>query len=228
VVDEHWINGYPTPIANPMTPHPLYRAQRKLWGINALGSVIVEIETENGATGVGVSIGGPPACFIVEQHLSRFIEGQDPTNVELMWDQMFRSTLNYGRKGLPLQAISAVDLALWDLLGKLRNEPVYALLGGKTKEYLPVYSTTGRPDLAKDYGFVGAKIPCAYGPSEGDEGFRKNVEIFKKTREAVGPDFPLMLDCYMALTVPYAIKVCDVIVITLYYNYTVRQSSSGI
>ncbi len=41
-----------------------------------------------------------------------------------MWDQMFRATLNYGRKGLPLQAISAVDLALWDLLGKLRNEPV--------------------------------------------------------------------------------------------------------
>ena len=51
---------------------------------------------------VGVSIGGEPACYIIEHHLSRFIEGQDPTNVEIMWDQMFRSTINYGRKGLPM------------------------------------------------------------------------------------------------------------------------------
>ena len=65
--------------------------------------------------------------------------------VELMWDQMWRSTINYGRKGLPLQCISAVDLAIWDLLGILRNEPVYALLGGKTKQRLPVYNTTARP-----------------------------------------------------------------------------------
>lgn len=66
---------------------------------------------------VGVTIGGEPAAYIIENHLSRFVEGQDPRDVELMWDQMFRSTLNYGRKGLPIQAISAVDLALWDLLG---------------------------------------------------------------------------------------------------------------
>ena len=64
--------------------------------------------------------------------------------------------MNYGRKGLPLQAISAVDIALWDLLGKLRNEPVYALLGGKTKSRLPVYSTTARPDLAKELGALWA------------------------------------------------------------------------
>ena len=57
-------------------------------------------------------------CFIVEKHLSRFVEGQDPRDIELMWDQMFRATINYGRKGLTLQAISAVDLALWDLLGE--------------------------------------------------------------------------------------------------------------
>ncbi|KAK3767089.1 hypothetical protein RRG08_017963 [Elysia crispata] len=122
-------------------------------------------------------------------------------------DQMFRATLNYGRKGLPIQAISAVDLALWDLLGKLRKEPVYALLGGKAKDRLPVYCTTGRPDIAKSLGFVGAKIPCPYGPSDGDEGLRKNVEFYKSWREKVGPDFPLSLDCYMALTVPYATKL---------------------
>lgn len=207
VDDEHWINGYPTPIANPMTFYPQYRPLRKLWGVNALGSLVVEIEADNGETGVGVSFGGPPACYIIENHLSRFVEGQDPRNVELIWDQMFRSTLIYGRKGLPIQAMSAVDLALWDLLGKLRKEPVYALLGGKTKEYLPVYCTTARADIAKKHGFVGAKISCPHGPSEGGEGFTKNVDIFRKTRETVGPDFPLMLDCYMALSVPYAIEL---------------------
>ena len=121
--------------------------------------------------------------------------------------QMWRSTINYGRKGLPIQALSAVDLAIWDLLGLLRNEPVYALLGGKTKQRLPVYNTTARPDLSKEMGFVGAKVPCPYGPSAGDEGFRKNVEFFAGWREKVGPDFPLALDCYMSLTVPYAIKL---------------------
>ena len=85
-----------------------------------------------------------------------------------------------------MQCLSAVDLALWDLVGKLRNEPVYALLGGRTKATLPVYCTTARPDLAKQLGFVGAKIPCPYGPSAGDAGFAKNVAFFRKWREAVG------------------------------------------
>ena len=53
VVDQHWINGYPIPIANPMTPYLMYRSQRKLWGINALGGVVVEVESEDGTVGVG-------------------------------------------------------------------------------------------------------------------------------------------------------------------------------
>ena len=72
---------------------------------------------------VGVTTAGEPGCYLVEKHLSRFVEGADPRDVERIWDQMWRATTNYGRKGLPLQAISAVDLAIWDLLGKLRNEP---------------------------------------------------------------------------------------------------------
>jgi len=75
------------------------------------------------------NVGGEPACFIIEQHLNRFVEGQDVRNVELIWDQMYRSSLPYGRKGLPIHCISAIDLALWDLLGKYHNEPIYNLLG---------------------------------------------------------------------------------------------------
>ncbi len=201
----HWIVD--SPIANPMSVYEKYRASRTSWGINALGTVLVQVELQDGTVGIGASVGGEPACYIIEHHLSRFVEGQDPRAVELMWDQMWRATMPYGRKGLPVQAIGAVDLAIWDCLGKLRGEPVYALLGGKTKERLPVYATTVRPDLAKEMGFHAAKLPCRHGPAEGHEGLRKNVDAFRQAREAVGPEFPLKLDCYMALTVPYAIKL---------------------
>lgn len=201
----HWIVD--TPIANPMSVYEPYRASRTSWGINALGTVVVEVELDDGTVGIGASVGGEPACYIIEKHLSRFVEGQRVHDVELMWDMMWRATMPYGRKGLPIQAISAVDLAIWDALGKVREEPVYAMLGGKTKERLPVYATTARPDLAKEMGFVAAKLPCRHGPAEGKEGLKKNIEHFAWAREAVGPDFPLKLDCYMSLTVPYAIEL---------------------
>ena len=93
----HWITS--TPIANPMSGYASYKMSRKKWGIDAIGSLIVEVELTNGMVGVGISIGGEPGCFIIEKHLARFVEGQDPKNVELIWDQMWRSTINYGRKG---------------------------------------------------------------------------------------------------------------------------------
>ena len=84
---------------------------------------------------------------------------------------------------------------LWDLHGKLLQQPVYALLGGMTKKTIPVYATTVRPDLAAKLGFVGCKYPLAFGPDDGDEGFWRNVEIHKHWRERVGPEQPLMIDC---------------------------------
>ena len=66
-----------------------------------------------GTCGVGITIGGDPGCYIVENHLSRFVEGEDPRNVELMWDKMWRSTINYGRKGLPIQVFAGWYLLLW-------------------------------------------------------------------------------------------------------------------
>ncbi len=138
----HWIVD--SDIANPMSVYEQYRKSRTSWGIDAMGSVVVEVELSNGIVGVGISIGGDAACYIVEKHLSRFVEGQDPANVELIWDQCWRATINYGRKGIAIQALSALDLAIWDALGHLRGLPVYALLGGKTKEKMPVYATTSR------------------------------------------------------------------------------------
>ena len=201
----HWIID--TPIANPMSIYDDYKASRASWGINALGSVVVEVESENGMIGVGLSTGGEPACFIIERHLKRFLIGQSPFNVELIWDQMWRASLPYGRKGLALHAISAVDLALWDLLGKLRDEPVYAMLGGRSVDKLPVYATTIRPDLAREMGFQGAKMPLMHGPADGMEGLERNVAAVAEARAAVGGDYRLMLDCYMSLTLPYTIEL---------------------
>lgn len=79
---------------------------------------------------------------------------------------------------------------------------MYALLGGMTKKQIPVYATTVRPDLAAGLGFCACKYPLAYGPHDGDDGLRENIEIHRHWREAVGPELPLMIDCYMGLDVP--------------------------
>jgi L-rhamnonate dehydratase len=120
---------------------------------------------------------------------------------------MYRASMFYGRKGLPVAVISVIDLALWDLLGKIRHEPVYKLIGGACRPVLEFYCTGPEPAVAKANGFWGAKVPLPYCPEEGQEGLRKNIEFLRKHRESVGPDFPLMVDCYMALNVPYTIEL---------------------
>lgn len=172
-----------------------------------LGSFLVEIEASDGTVGFATGFGGPPGCWLVHQHFERFLLGADPRNTNLLFEQMYRGSMFYGRKGLPIAVISVIDLALWDLLGKLRNEPVYRLIGGATKERLDFYCTGPEPTAAKAMGFWGAKVPLPYCPEEGHAGLKKNVEFLRKHREAVGLDFPLMVDCYMSLNVPYTIEI---------------------
>jgi L-rhamnonate dehydratase len=200
----HWIDDH---IATPMAKYPAYRASRQSFGLNVLGTLVVEVEADNGLVGFAVSTGGEPAAWIVENHLARFVVGADPTRVELIWDQMYLSTLFYGRKGLVLNAISCVDLALWDLLGKLRQEPVYQLLGGPVRDELVFYATGARPDLAKELGFIGGKIAIQHGPAEGNEGLKQNLALLAEMRARTGGDFWLMLDCWMSLDLTYAIRL---------------------
>src|SRR4051812_360363 len=190
-----------------MARYPEYRQSRQSFGINVLGTLVVEIEAENGVTGFAVTTGGEPACYIVEKHLARFLEGRDPAQVEQIWDQMYFATQYYGRKGLVVNAISGVDLALWDLVGKLRQEPVHHLLGGAVRDELVFYATGARPDAAKALGFIGGKLPLHHGPAEGDEGFAKNIALLADMRARVGPDFWLMYDCWMGLDVDYAVRL---------------------
>ncbi|WP_280541084.1 L-rhamnonate dehydratase [Chromohalobacter sp. 11-W] len=200
----HWIDSQ---ISTPMSKYPEYRMTRSSFGLNVLGTLVVEVEASDGTVGFAVTTAGEIGAFIVEKHLARFIEGQQVTDLEKIWDQMFNATLFYGRKGVVLNTISGVDLALWDLLGKLRQEPVHAMLGGPVRDELTFYATGARPDLAKQMGFIGGKMPLRHGPAEGDEGLKKNLAQLADMRERVGDDFWLMFDCWMSLDLNYATKL---------------------
>lgn len=200
----HWIDDH---IATPMAKYPEYRQSRQSFGINVLGTLVVEVEASDGTVGFAVTTGGEPAAWIIENHLARFVEGARVTNLERIWDQMYLSTLYYGRKGIVLNAISGVDLALWDLLGKIREEPVYALLGGPVRDELVFYATGARPDVAKKLGFLGGKMPLQHGPAEGEAGLLANLEKLSEMRNRVGDDFWLMWDCWMSLDLDYATRL---------------------
>jgi L-rhamnonate dehydratase len=201
---EHWIDGQ---IATPMSRYPEYRAHRSSFGINLFGSLVVEVESDDGQVGIGVSTGGVPAAYLVEQHLARFVEEKRVDQIELMWDQMWRASLFYGRKGLALFALSAVDLALWDLLGRTREEPVCSLVGGAVRDELALYATGPRPDVAKELGFVGGKVPLVHGPAEGDAGLRRNLEQAEELGALADDGFFLAYDCWMALDLDYASRL---------------------
>lgn len=204
---KHWLVD--TLISNPMSGYEQYREKRSSWGIGVLGAIVVELETENGVVGVATGSGGVPAAWMIHHHFRRFIVGQDARNINMIWDQLYRSSLPYGRKGLPIMAISCVDLALWDLVGKVRGEPVHNLIGGKVRDEITFYCTTPEPAAIKALGFWGAKVPLPHSHFEGEEGLRKNYEFLRRHREAVGPDYPLMVDCYMSLTADYAIRLAE-------------------
>ncbi len=149
----------------------------------------MEIEASDGAVGFAVTTGGEPAAYIVEKHLARFIEGAASTDIEKIWDQMYQSTLYYGRKGLVINTLSGVDLALWDLLGEIRQEPVHQLLGGAVRDELQFYATGARPDLAQKMGFIGGESAPAPRPQRRRRRPAQNLEQLADMRERVSPDF---------------------------------------
>jgi L-rhamnonate dehydratase len=206
VDDGHWIDDH---IATSMARYPEYRKSRRSFGINVLGTLVVEVTADDGTVGFAITTAGEIGAFIVEKHLARFIEGRPITDIERAWDQMYFSTQFYGRRGIVVNAISAVDLAMWDLLAKWRAEPVHSLLGGPVRDELIFYATGSRPDIAKNLGFIGGKMPLQHGPAEGEEGLRKNLAKLEEMRNKVGDDFWLMFDCWMSLDLDYATRLAQ-------------------
>jgi L-rhamnonate dehydratase len=194
-------------VANPMSIYPKYKAQRSLFMADDLGPSVVQITTDKGVSGIGY--GGPGAGFVIEKHLTKLLLGEDPFNIEQLWDILWRSTLYYGRKGLVVHAISAIDNALWDLVGNALGMPVYKLLGGETKPRIPAYCTGNDLEQHVEFGFKKMKLAVPYGPADSREGMRKNVALVKRARDLVGPDGEIMLDCWMALTERYTIEFAE-------------------
>ncbi len=192
-------------VANPMSIYPQYKAQRSLFMASdpAIQAFTVEITTDKGIKGYGR--GGAGGAAIVEKHLTKLLINEDPFNIERIWDIMWRSTMYYGRAGAVVHGISGVDNALWDVVGKALQTPVYKLLGGETKPRIPTYCTGNDLEQHVKYGFKRLKLAIPHGPADGKEGMRKNVELVKQTRDILGPDGDIMLDCWMAWTERYTI-----------------------
>ena len=177
--------------------------------------LVVEIETDEGHIGIGnAGLSADVTKQIVDSKLQPLLVGENPLNTEYLYEKMYRSTVAFGRKGAVLAAVSAVDIALWDIKGHVMKQPVFMLLGGRTKEHIETYySRLYTRDLDrlqeeaayyKKEGFTGMKLRCGYPLTEGRGGMKKNIEMVRVVRETVGDDVEIMLEAYMGFNFAYA------------------------
>ena len=177
--------------------------------------LICEVETDEGTIGIGNAALAPQLIKkTIDTYLAPLVVGEDPFDFSYIWEKMYRRTHAWGRKGVGMVAISAVDIALWDILGKLTNKPVFKLLGGRTKEKIPVYASKlySQPiknlqqeaENYKKQGFTMFKMRFGWGPKDGSEGMKKNIDLVEAVREVIGYDTDLMLECYMGWNLDYS------------------------
>jgi len=179
------------------------------------GWLLVEVFTDDGVVGIGNAALAPQVTKqTIDLYLKPLLINQNPWDIEFLWQHMYRKTIAFGRKGIGMAAISAVDIALWDLLGKSAKQPVYRLLGGRTKARIPVYASrlysTELSELAaeatryKDGGYKAMKLRFGWGPTDGAAGMQHNVDLVRTVRETVGDQIDVMADAYMGWTFDYA------------------------
>ena len=179
------------------------------------GWLVVEIFTDEGLVGIGNAALVPQVSKqIVDLYLKPILMGADPWETELLWQHMYRKTMAFGRKGIAMAAISAVDIALWDILGKSARQPVYRLLGGRTKPTIPVYASrlysSPLDELAaeakryKNEGYKAMKLRFGWGPNDGAAGMLRNIDLVRTVREIVGNEIDVMADAYMGWDLDYA------------------------
>jgi L-alanine-DL-glutamate epimerase-like enolase superfamily enzyme len=174
----------------------------------------LRIETDEGVYGLAGPLERYEFAVVIGRQLRPLLMGEDPLAHERLWDKMYR-LLVHGRKGLEMQAISAVDVALWDLKGRWNGAAVHRLLGGPTRTRLPVYASNlgysiDPPQAAeiaraqRQEGLRAQKWFLRYGPARGEDGMRRNVETAQAVRAALGDDADFMLDAWMSWNLPYA------------------------
>jgi D-galactarolactone cycloisomerase len=191
--------------------------------VHRRSALLVEVETDAGLSGWGeaVCMGLEPpeiASAVVEHALAPLVVGADPWAVEVLWERMYGHTRDYGQKGAVLGAISAVDVALWDLMGRASGRSVSALLGGRFRSRVRPYATgfyrlsgPGEADRlvgeAGDHleaGFPGMKVKIGFGLDD-------DVGVLRAVRRAVGEGVFLMADANHAYAAADAIRVARVL-----------------
>jgi len=173
---------------------------------------VIKVHTDVGVTGIGEvdsvpsvvkAIVNAPRSHTHAMGLKSVLIGQDPTSVEELWDRMYDATSYYGRRGVVIHAMSGIDIALWDIRGKVAGKPVVELLGrqqrGRLKAYGTVYPLGATPDAVKRNIDRGLKIGLQAIKIVADPFWRDDLKVteglIKAAREHVGPDIQLMVDC---------------------------------
>ena len=118
----------------------------------------VQIIAEDGTWGLGKTISNQSILYLINQYFAPLLEGRDCMAMEFLNDLMWRSAQNFGAAGLSALAQSAIDIALWDLKGKLLKQPVYKLIGGPCRDKILLYATSDDFDWSKELGFKHFKI----------------------------------------------------------------------
>ena len=179
------------------SPNPMYDSS---FILKNMGNAVVRVVTENGVEGFGATFGEPVGEYI-EKTLKEEVVGKDPLAFEDIWNDMYTAVRSAGRKGVALLAMSAIDIAIWDIRGKILGQPVYKLLGG-TRNVIPAYASVGFLSLPEDEcveksveyvqgGFKTLKIKVGYDMGQNIVADVKRVE---KVRKAVGDSIDIIVD----------------------------------
>jgi L-rhamnonate dehydratase len=196
------------PIAKPLSLYEDFMKEKDFDILDLVaGACVVKITAEDGTYGLGYTGLYRESASFLEECLKPHLMGMDAFEIEYAWDIMYKSCCAYGRTGLLIHAVSAIDMALWDLYGKAVGQPVYQLLGGKVRDKIKAYATGPDFKLYKSLGYKAAKIPMPYGAMHGKEGMKKNIETIAGVQEIMGDDAEIMLDCWMSWDTDYTVRI---------------------
>lgn len=173
--------------------------------------VWVKVTAEDGTFGLGRCSFGAAVAELVASEYSELLVGRDAMATEFLNGLMWEASRRYGTLGHASVAISGVDLALWDLKGKLLDQPVYRLLGGPSRSKIPLYATTNDVEWALELGFTSIKLPNQIHWSQGLDGLHILEDQVARAREIVGPKVDLMLNPVMAFDTEFAIRVAELL-----------------
>jgi L-rhamnonate dehydratase len=204
-------DGLPRQLGLGQPMHRYARLKEENLGAAPWQRVACVVTAEDGTWGLGIGVHSGPVVKVINDHFAPVLVGENCMATEKLWDMMVRMTSPYGGTGLASYAISAVDTALWDLKGKLLQRPVYELLGGPQKDKIFCYASGFDSEWYVESGFKATKLFTPYGPQDGLDGLKKNEDLVARTREAIGDDVELMLDCWLSMDVEHTVRLAEML-----------------